>query len=262
MNFSFHFIGTPRGVVPIGPDGIHELGILLPSPLSEAATNTAIPSYNYTLDHQGLTTNISCIYDMQSPIRFLPVHDNTFLVAVNGSCNEIGLADVTNALGYWTPDTMQTLTFWACKSLPTGEQDPAYYIYLRGRGVIYEPVIGNVTCTVDPIQPAVFPVTYQSSTRVFSTQERISTSAPASTFSDLIEYAIFTLGGVLREAQTVSFNMVAGSVVGLGNKAMGFGLAGQHEQYLPLYEAMIRGILADQVCTSINYSLPSLMVIP
>jgi len=256
MNFSFQFIGPPRGVVPIGPDGIHELSIHQPSPLSDAETNTAIPSYNYTLDHQGFTSNISCIYDTQSPIRFSPVHNNTFLVAVNGSCNEIGLADVTNALDYWTPDTTQTLTFWACKSLPTGEQDPAYYIYLHGRGVIYETVIGNITCTVDPIQPAVFPVMYRSSTRVFSTQERISISAPANTFSDLIEYAIFTFGGTLREAQTVSVNMVAGSVVGLGNKAMGFALADQNEQYLPLYEAMIRGILADQVRTSINFSLP------
>ena len=192
MNFSSRFVGPPRGVVPIGPDGIHELGILQPSLLSDTETNTAIPSYNYTLNHQGLTSNISCIYDTQSPIRFSPVHNNTFLVAANGSCNDIGLADVTNALEYWTPDTTQTLTFWACKSLPIGGQDPAYYIYLRGRGVIYETVIGNITCSVGPIQPAVFPVTYQSSTRVFSTQEQISTSGPANTFSDLIEYAIFT----------------------------------------------------------------------
>ena len=256
MNVSLHFIGPPRGVVPIGPNGIHIISTLPlpplistlePSPLSDAETNAAILSYNYTLNHQGLTSNVNCISDTQSPIRFSPVHNNTFLLATNGSCNEIGLADVPNVLNYWTPDTNQTLTFWACKSLPTGEQETAYYIYLRGSGMIYEPVIGNITCTVYSIQPAVFPVTYQSSTRVFSTQEQISTSAPANTFSNFVEYAIFTLGGALREAQTISVNMIAGSVEGLGSQAMGFGLYEKKERYLPLFQAMIQGILVDQV---------------
>ena len=261
-NFSLRFLGPTRGIIPIGPNGIPGLGILQPSPLSDAETNPAILSYNYTLNHQGLTGNISCIYDTQSPIRFSAVPNNTFLVAANGSCNEIGLADVANVLDYSTPDTERTLAFWACKSLPTGQQDPAYYIYLRGRGT-YEKEIGNISCTVSPIQPAVFPVTYQSSTGVFSTQERITTSIPANTFSDFIEYAILTFGNVLREAQTARANLAVSLIYVLGMQGSVTVPASLGAvEYLPLYEAMIQGILMDAVCTANNYSLPLLMVIP
>jgi hypothetical protein len=69
-NSSLRFLGPTRGVVPIGPSGIRGLGTLPPSPLSDAETNVAILSYNYTFDHQGLISNISCTYDTQSPIRY------------------------------------------------------------------------------------------------------------------------------------------------------------------------------------------------
>ena len=262
-NSSLRFLGPTRGVIPIGPNGIPGLGALQPSPLSDAGKNTAILSYNYTLYHQGLTSNITCIYDTQSPITFSAVPNNTVLVAANGSCNEIGLADVTNVLGYSTSDTNYTLTFWACKSLPTGQQDPAYYIYLRGRG-FYEELVGNISCTVSPIQPAVFPVTYHSSTRIFSTQERITTSIPAKTFSDSIEYAIFTLGNVVRQSQTESDNLVVASVrvLGIQGLAPASSAYEQRQYYLLLYEKMIQGILVDAVCTANNPLLPLLMVIP
>src|SRR5258708_39478922 len=76
-NSSLHFSGPPRGVLPICPNGFPGLDTLQPSPLSDAETNVAIHSYNYTLNHQGITASISCIYDTQRPIRFSPVPNDT-----------------------------------------------------------------------------------------------------------------------------------------------------------------------------------------
>ena len=261
---SFHFLGPTRGVVPIGPNGIRGLGKLQSSPLSDAETNTAILSYNYTFNHQGLSSDISCIYDTQSPIRFFPVPDNTRLLTANGSCNEIGQADVlTDVTDFPTANTKATLTFWACKSSSTAEQDLSYQIYLRGR-VAYAPEIGNISCTVSPIQPAVFPVIYQSSTGFFSTdsQAPINTSAPANTFSDLVERAINSLGAIIQQGQTIQNNLVVAAVEDLILQNLRQSYYQQNEQFLPLYEAMIRGILVDQVRTASNSSLPLFMVIP
>jgi hypothetical protein len=188
-NYSLRFLGPPRGVLPIGPKGIHGLGTLpplistlQPSPLLDADTNAAILSYNYTIQHQGLATDISCSYDRLSPITFLAAPNN--MVIPQASCEAIGLIECLSRDNLTaTTDTDQTLTFWACKSIPLSDQGPAYYIYLRGRGKTYEKNIGNITCIIFPAQPAIFPVTYQSSTRVFSTQERITTSPPAIAFS-------------------------------------------------------------------------------
>lgn len=255
---SLRFLGPTRGVLPIGPNGIPGLGALKPSPLSDAEKNSAIRSYNYTFDHQGLTSNISCIYDTQSPIRFSTMPNDTFAVWVNGSCNEIGLTDVIT--NYPMPDTNSTLTLWACKSIPTGEQYAAYYIYLRGRADDAT-TIGNISCTVSPIQPAVFPVTYQSSTGVFSAEELITASAPSENFSNLIESAIAGFAGLVQQAQTVSVNLVAALVEDLGVQTLKLPPYEQNEQYLLLYEAMIQGILVDEVCTASNSSPLLLMVV-
>jgi hypothetical protein len=269
---SLHILGPLHGVLPIGPNGTHGLGTLptppllgkfQPSPPSDEETNAAILSYNYTLNHQGFASNISCIYDTQSPIRFSAAPNNTSLVNLRGFCHEIGLADVNGMfkpIGS-TPDTDQTLMFWTCKSLPTEEQHPAYYIYLRGRGVYYEEDIGNISCTVSAIQLPIYPVTYQSSTGVFTTQEHITTSAPGNNFSDFIEHALYILGSAVGEAQTSGVNLVAESVKVLGLQA-GYRLSDQKEQYLPLYETIIQGILANEVCTASNSSRPLLMVVP
>ena len=155
------------------------------------------------------------------------------------------------------PDTNRTVTSWACKSILAGEQDPIYYIYLRGRGVDYETWLGNISCTVSPIYPAIFPVTYQSSTRVFSTQAEITTSAPVDVFSYLIEHAIFAFRALLRESQT-SNSLVVASIQHLGVQILGMRYE-QSDQFLPLYEAMLRGILVDEVCTA-NNSSPFLLI--
>ena len=273
-NSSLRFLGPPHGVLPIGPNGFRGLGTLPPPPListlqpsrlSDAQTNAAILSYNYTLDHQGFSSSISCIYDTQSPIIFSAVINNTFLVGAQGFCNETGLTYVLN-----TPldsmdgqtalmiDDDQTLASYACKSLPTGEQDPTYYIYLRGHGHIYENAIGNITCTVSPIQPTIFPVTYQSGTGVFSAQEPTTISkAPHNISMVFVEEAVWVFGLAVLQAQTPILNLLADSVYVFGVKAMGIGpWDWQNKQYLPLYEAMIQGILVDEVCTASNSSCP------
>ena len=260
-NYSLHFLGPPHGVLPIGPNGFHGFGTLSPplmstlwpSTLSDAETNAAILSYNYTLNHQGLTSNISCIYDTQSPIRSSAVR--------GGSCNDVGLADfITIPVDAETPGD-ETLTFWACK---TEEQNPTYHIYLRGHGKNYERDIGNISCTVSPMQPAIFPVMYQSSTHVFSTQGINSTEPPpakAKTFFDFIEHVISRFGIAVQQAQTGGVNLLAESAKVLGIQG-GFGRFTQNKQYLPLYAAIIQGILVDNVCTARNFSRPLLMVFP
>jgi len=197
-----------RGVLPTGPNGLHGFDTLQPFPLSDPQTKASILSYNYTLDHQGLGGNITCIYDKSSPIRFSAVPNNTLMVAYNGTCD--GLTDViTNVVDFVTPNTNNTLTFWACKSGLglNGEEDLAYYIYLRGR-VFYKDTIGNITCTVFP-KPAVFPVTYQSNKEIFSSKEPIQTSR--NTFSGFIDRAVVALGGIVKEGQGLQSNLVAES---------------------------------------------------
>jgi len=275
-NSSLRFLGPPRGVLPIGPNGIRGLdklppppliSTLQPSPLSDAETNPAILSYNYTLNHQGLASGIKCMQDTQSPIRFsaIPNTGNNLFLDAQGFCNEAGLTDVLDldvkngvvlTIDFEVSDI---LILWACKSLPTGEQAPDYYIYLRGLGLAIGKGDLNISCIVSPIQPAIFPVTYQSSSRVFSTQEPIATSAPAINFR-FIERAILLLYVAVHLAQTATVNLVAQSVEALGIQAGQYEESGQYR--LPLYEAMIQGILLDDVCTTSNSSHPLLIVTP
>jgi len=201
--------------------------------------------------------------DTQSPIRFSAVPNNTLLLYAQGFCNETGLADFLHMpiedyivpMVYHNP---HILTLWACKSLPTGEQDMHYYIYLRELGFYFGGGDLNISCTVSPIQPAMFPVTYQSSSHVFSTQEPSATSAPAINFN-FIEQAILALNLAVYLAQTATVNLVADSIEALGAQAGQYEESGQY--LLPLYKAMIQGILVDKVCTASNSSHPLLMVI-
>ena len=233
-----------RGVLPTGPNGLNGFDTLQPFPLSDPQTKASILSYNYTLDHQGLASNITCIYENSSPIRFQAVPNNTRMVAYNGTCD--GVADVLAGavIQLVTPNVDNTLTSWACKSVPNGEEDPAYYLYLRGR-VNYIQAIGNITCTVFP-KPAVFPVTYQSNKQIFSSKEPIQTSR--NTFSGFIDRAVVAQMGIILAAQGIQSNLVAESIISSGVQSFGLPPYVQNEQYLRLYEAMIQGILVDQVC--------------
>jgi hypothetical protein len=256
-NSALHFSGPVRGVLPIDPNALPRLDPFNSSLVSEAQKMATILSYSYTLDRQGLASNINCSYDTKSPIEVSPTPDNTLLVDVNASCNGIGLDNVQNnnmgpgPKGFSMPKGEYTLTFWACKSILTasGEQDLAYYIYLRGLDY-YAHADENITCTIFPIQPALFPVTYQSSTGVFSTQERITTFQLVDHFSELIEIAILRWGDLVFQGQNLYTNSVADLVRSLGLYHLGLSPYKKSEQHLPLYAAMIQGTLVDQVCVA------------
>jgi len=257
-NSSRHFIGLGPlyGVVPRGP-GIDGSDTLQPSPFSDA--KAVMLSYNYTLDLQGLACNVSCIYDSHTPIRNMAVPGND-LMAYNGSCD--GLSDVFGDGSYFEINSEYPQKFWACKSVQAGGEDPAYYIYLT-RPSVYD----NITCTVSPIQPARFPVIYQSNTGVFSTNpsEAIATSELTDVFSKIIESAITIVGVVIAKAQTPYSNMFTDSVtdsIADASTQSWFLHKTKEEKILLLYAAMIQGIFANQVYSAGNSSLLLLMVVP
>jgi hypothetical protein len=207
-------------------------------------------SYNYTLDLQGFDSNITCKYDTVSPIRFLAVPNNNRMVSYNATCSDHGLADVwpvTNLPQITTPNGDNTLTSWSCKSVQTGNgPDPTYYIYLRGRGQYHEAAIGNITCALSPIRPAIFPVMYQTSPGIFSSQEPTATFTD--TFPTLITHVLEALAGVIQEAQSIQSNFVAESVITFGVKAFRLPPYQRNDQYMRLYEAMTQEMIEYQVC--------------
>jgi hypothetical protein len=241
-----HFLGPIRGVLPLGPNGVTTLNTLESSPLD--ANAAAMISYNYTLNQQGFASNITCIYDDQSPIRFtaVPENANINILAYNASCPDLGLATaLTDVPDYVTLNTNNTLTFWACKSVPTDGKEPTYDVYLRGR-VNYASSIGNITCGVSSIQAAIFPVEYQSVPSIFSSEDTNTTFANATPV--LIEYAMRGLGAVISEGQNLKSNSVAESVITFGVKDFQLQPYERNETYLRLYEEMIKGILEYEVC--------------
>ncbi len=80
--------------MPIGPNGVPAFDTLGASPISNSKAKAAMLSYNYTLDHQGLTSNVTCIYDTKSPIRFGAIGDTILALEYNGTCE--GQADFLN----------------------------------------------------------------------------------------------------------------------------------------------------------------------
>jgi len=247
-NSSHHFLGPVRGVLPTGPNGLAAINTLQVPPLNDAQTRAVTLSYNYTLDQQGLDSNISCIYDTQSPIIAWGMQNNTYMLEDYGTCD--GLAHVfghiTSENPITVPNNYKTLLFWACKSIPTVGEDPVYYIYLRGFQN-YATAIGNITCTVSQIQPAIFPVIYQSKKGIFSTKELIRTSKPGNTTLASIEMALSELGNTILQSQSGQSNVVAESVIALGVQSLGLSPNETNKAYLPLYAAMIQGILVNQV---------------
>ena len=239
------FLGPIRGVLPIGPNGVPAFNTLKPSVFEK--NPAGMISYNYTLDLQGLHSNITCKYDTVSPIRFAAVTNNTLMVTYNATCADDGLADVlTNVLQLTTPNGNNTLTSWSCKSVQTPNgPDPTYYIYLRGR-LNYMAAIGNITCALSPIQPAVFPVMYHSSPGIFSSQQ--PTANFTNTFPTLIERVLAAFTGTIRGSQSIESNLVAESVFTFGVKSFRLPPYQRDDQYLRLYEAMIQGMMEYQVC--------------
>ena len=182
-----------------------------------------------------------------SDTRQFPITLSRCRYSYSASCTDTGLTDVlTNELQLSMPNTNNTLTFWACQSAPAAGLEPTYYIYLRGRQN-YETAIGNITCTLYPIQPAVFSVMYQSALNIFTASMKPTATFP-NTFPNFIELALVALSGVVWEGQNVESNLVAESVITFGVKSFNLPPYNKADEYLRLYEKMIQGIIEYEVC--------------
>ena len=184
-----HLLGSTRGMLPIGPNGIPAFDTVLPSRFTEAAANSFL-SYNYSLDLQGIYSNVSCSYATDTRVIFSSVNPpSPYVYQFNGTCppGQEFLGDPE----WMALTTYHALGFWACETSTSGD---AYNVYLRG-GTKYKASIGNITCIVKPVQPAVFKLDYIGKLGAFnSTETAISTSSGTST--ELVRRAVVTLGDV------------------------------------------------------------------
>lgn len=203
-----------------------------------------IVSYNYTLDTQGLNSTVSCEYTPQSPVNYYGVPNaSTYLIQYNGNCSQLGQVDVLTNVSLHIVLLSQYLDVLGMQ-IPPSAEEPSYFVYLRGINY-YEAEIGNITCTSSPIPPAIFPLTYQSIPDTFNSTN--SSAVSATQFSGLIDQPMVALGSLLSEAQTSQANLVAESVFTFGIKSFNLPEDGQDPRYLPLYEAMIQGIIEHLV---------------
>ena len=243
-----HFLGSIRGVLPIGPNGVPAFDTLKPSPLTNTETKSGIISYNYTLAHQGLALDVSCRYAPTCVIKVgALVPNSSVALNYNASCAGPGEAQVSpdgvNVTSLRSLNGNSTLVYWPCQSASNETEVPSYSIYMCGRN-FYKTPIANMTCTVSP-QTAIFPVTYQSTSGIFSTREASALSPIA--VSTVINDSLVGLGGVISEGQSFQANLVAESVITFAVKSFGQEPYQQSDQYLRLFERMIKGILEYEV---------------
>ena len=232
-------------MLPIGPDGVPAFNTLAPSPFSKPEIVAGMISYDYTLNHQGLQSNVSCSYAQTRPFVFQGLDPGYNLaIQYNASCASLGGAEVlTNVGDFRTVYSNNTLVYWACQSVVNGAPVASYSVYLTGLN-LYAPEIGNIVCTVKPMQAAIYPVSYQSDAHIFTTAG--STTAAPIAFSTHINNALIGLGDIISEGQNFQANLVAESVFTFGVKSFGV-LPQQNSRYLQLFEQMIQGILEYEV---------------
>lgn len=240
-----------KGVMPIGPNGISVFGNL---PQLPPAASVIPDSYNYTLNLQGFTSNVSCSYDTTSPVTLTPTPATPLLSYFDGSC-PAGRGVLENTTFYPVfvdSANNNSLGYWACLTSHPDSSE-AYNTYLRGDGA-YAEMTGNMTCTVSSIQSAIFPVVYYNQTNLFIVD---STSGPSvSAISPaLMRIAINSVGGVLWGSQQYEANFVGESIITFGVKSFGLQPYDRSETYLRLYEAMIQGLLDYEVRTFYSRSL-------
>ena len=254
-----HFLGSIQGVLPIGPNGVPTLNNNPePFPFSDPKILAGITSYNYTFNHQGLASNVSCSYTPATPIEYGLLANFTLQYDVP-SCAALGQSSVlTNVPSFnvsWISPT-NLLMYWACQSVTNDTEAPSYSVYLSGPFNGYTNNTGNITCTIYPMQPAIYPVTYHSTTGIFSVGAVMPVDEPGayspSVFSSLVNYVFIALGGVIEEGQNFDSNLVAESVITFGVKSFGVAPYVRNDTYLRLYERMIQGILEYEVRLFLN----------
>jgi hypothetical protein len=247
------FLGPMQGAMPMGPHGVPGFDGLSEFPLD--SIRSPIISYNYTLDHQGLTSNVNCSYTAGSPIVYMnetvPT-DGFGWVAYNGICPPGQDVIDPGTQAYYVPYAFNSysLAFWACNATQPGDPELSYDIYLQGtEGGAYGGMTGNMTCHVSSLQAATFPVTYQLLTDYFNASTVVTpqqNTSPATAI--LTQLAINAIGDVFQAAQTRELNNIAESVITLGVKDYEQSpTLPPNETFLMLYEAMIEGLLEYEV---------------
>ena len=238
--------------MPNGPNGAPEFGTLEASPLSNPNIMAGTTSYNYTLMQQGLFSNVSCRYTASAGFvpQALDSPQHPFAIAYNLSCSKLGEIDVlTNVTALQSAWGTSVLAYWACQSAPlNGVPTNSYSIYLAGLGS-YSTTFGDITCSLTPVQPAIFPVTYQSTKNIFTIGQQTLGSTNV-TFPNLLTYALVGLAAIISEGQGFQSNPVAESVLTFAYKSWNVSInAAQSPQYLRLFEQMIQGIIEYEVCS-------------
>ena len=242
-----HFLGSIRGVLPLGPDGVAAFDTLDHNSLEDSDILSRVLSYNYTLDHQGITAEPSCRYSQTSPIEYAYSPSKESLTYSVPSCAALGQTDVL----VYTPNitipgnSRYTLLYWACQD---ASQPNTYYVYLSGIG-LYSDFIGNITCTISQLQPATYSVMYESTRGIFTTtpstlfeQEPVGGASSAFT-SPIMTYALQGLSNLMSEGQNTQANLVAESVITFGVKDFYQQPMQRSDTYLRLYGLMIQGIV-------------------
>ena len=194
-----HLLGSTRGMLPIGPNGIPAFDTVRPSRFTKAVADSFLP-YNYSLDLQGIYSNVSCSYATDSPVNFGALYPPLqYVYQFNGTC--LPGQDFLGSPPWAALTTNHALGFWACETSTSGD---AYNVYLRG-GNKYNASIGNITCIVKPVQPAVFKLDYIGKLGAFNSAETaISTSSGTST--ELVRRAVGALGSVCSLFHTLGIS--------------------------------------------------------
>ena len=232
-----------RGVLPQGPNGVGAFNTLSSSPISDPHALAGISSYRYSLDLQGLSSGVKCEYTPSSPVVFNLTFEGVFQNL--GSCPS-GQDVLPERTLLFSVISRHTLGSWICGQ---GSRNPdgsfgTYLLHLRGYRD-YDRNIGNITCTISPVQPAIYPVTFSTKAGVFTSAEPrlLFPSSP----SDLVRQSIMAISSIVTESQGLAANIVAESVITSGVKSFGLPPYAQDPQYLRLFEAMLQGMLEYQV---------------
>ncbi|KDQ53312.1 hypothetical protein JAAARDRAFT_197478 [Jaapia argillacea MUCL 33604] len=235
------FSGPIRGVLPGGPNGVSVFDAISFSSLTGETLDTAL-SYQYTTSLQGFMSNVSCIYDSESPITFV----NSTLTDVRGIAGTCPPGH--NILGNSAYPTFFTgpgyLSYYACNASST-DSGGSYNLYFRGDGD-YIDAIGNVTCQLSSAHHATYDVTYNSQPGLFSAHPSSSSSSNNQSLL-LIDSAVQALGTLVWNAQWMEFNSVAESVITFGIKEFGVQQYARDDRNLRILEAMIQGVLEYEV---------------
>src|ERR1700731_1455183 len=99
------FTGSTRGVLPDGPRGVVNTSV--PSPFTDAAAaNTA---FDYTLDLQGVTSQVSCAYKPSSIVSLKVLSSDVW--QYSGTC-PTRQQEVLLDANFTTPSSDNFLGFW------------------------------------------------------------------------------------------------------------------------------------------------------